>query len=923
MDRGGETLTKAATANAKETSSHMPSETINRFRRGDTVQDVPTPNGRNNLGQGTVKYTELLAGEEQVTVEFHESGEVRTLPSHRLRKVSDVNQRFVNRTTSGPDDCERLRLRCLAHALESWNERSGALDRLPVDPLPHQIDIVHRIMTADQTNWLIADDVGLGKTIEVGLLLAAMKRRRRLNRVLVVCPAALTTQWQDEMKKHFNEDYRIYGHDFNINQTSQWNNEHQVIVSIDRAKLRNHLPKFEEAGDWDIVVFDEAHHLSKRENASTTQRYRLAETLRSKSDEFLFLTGTPHQGDTEQFVNLLSLLRPDLKRRLTKVDADPSVVAEVVLKNKKSSVIDQEGNYVFQGQDTKLVKADKSSEMQEFQEALMQYVDNGYAASESEGDRGRAIGFVMTTYRKLASSSIAAIQASLERRLARLLTENDDWYEHIGTLDEFDEPFNDAEDGRDDLGIVADNIAAREMGATQFFSNETSQLQRLITAAKAARSVDLKLQYFLRNIVDAVVQNAEKLLIYTEYLATQDYIVEALRNRYPSLNIAKINGGMKLEDKLTNIRNFNEDASFMVSTEAGGEGINLHRECHIMVNYDIPWNPRRLVQRAGRLYRYGQTEQVIVRNLVVEDSFDNRSLSMMLERVENIADQMFNVEGNTTELLRTEIVGELMERLDYAKMLTRNTDRNMRRSEEELERALELAQSATEQQDFLFSQVENFNRLAGEPVKDLSQDDVMSLLEGMLAVKQIHIRRRLYGGTVLEIELPDDLIGHYGEFAHRRVVRVTHDRDRSTALNNVVQMDFESPFFRSLIDEAKSSEFGGEYAQIRGTQDSAFALFKLRWNNDQGQPRWEALLPVLMPLSASDGATSTDQTFAEILRRLTPVPLNDESNDLKARQELLDLMRAEAEHELSARRSELRYPGGIVLLAAADIIADK
>ena len=389
---GDNILVDVAWGRDRKVSYHMPQELESGFQPGDTVQDVPRSNNRNTLGTGTVMYTTTRAGEEQVAVEFNESGQVRLVPFHRLRRVVDVKHRFVNHSTSGEEDAERLRLKCLAYSLESWNEQSGALDRLPVEPLPHQINIVHRIMTSDQANWLIADDVGLGKTIEIGLLLAAKKRRRRRNRVLIVCPAALTKQWQDEMKGKFEEDFLIYGDDFNINQPGQWTTVDKVIVSVDKAKSAYHLTKFQDAGDWDTVVFDEAHHLSKRQNVATTQRYRLAEKLRDKTDEFLFLTGTPHQGDTGQFVNLLALLRPDLRRRLAKVDEDPSVVAEVVLKNQKRTATDNEGNLVFQGQETYRPKAPVSNAMKAFSSQMAQYLASGYAASESGGHKGALSG---------------------------------------------------------------------------------------------------------------------------------------------------------------------------------------------------------------------------------------------------------------------------------------------------------------------------------------------------------------------------------------------------------------------------------------------------------------------------------------------------------------------------------------------------
>ena len=263
---------------------HTVSELRNGFRPGHIVQDVPRSNTRTTLGTGTVVSERHIANRDMVLVQWHGTGESRWLPYEKLVRLRDAQIKYERAESPEPDSAERFRLRTLAYALESWNQITGALDRVDVDPLPHQVDLVHRIMTSDQSNWLIADDVGLGKTIEVGLLLAAMKRRRQGRRVLIVCPAGVVRQWQDEMKYKFGEDYRIYGMDFNIHQPSHWTGFDRVIASIDRAKTDVHGLIFSESGDWDVIVFDEAHHLSKIEHQPVTQRYQLAERLQKQTD---------------------------------------------------------------------------------------------------------------------------------------------------------------------------------------------------------------------------------------------------------------------------------------------------------------------------------------------------------------------------------------------------------------------------------------------------------------------------------------------------------------------------------------------------------------------------------------------------------------------------------------------------------------
>ena len=224
---------------------HEADELRSGFRPSHVVQDRPRSNTRTTLGTGTVVAGREIAGREMVLVQLHRTGESRWLPFERLARVRDAGWKYSN---AAADDPESFRLKVLAYALDSWNQVTGSLDRLDVDPLPHQIDLVHRIMTSDHANWLIADDVGLGKTIEVGLLLAAMKRRRLARRVLVVCPAGVVRQWQDEMRYKFGEDFRIYGLDFNIGQPAHWVSFDKVIVSIDRAKSDSHSAVFGDSG---------------------------------------------------------------------------------------------------------------------------------------------------------------------------------------------------------------------------------------------------------------------------------------------------------------------------------------------------------------------------------------------------------------------------------------------------------------------------------------------------------------------------------------------------------------------------------------------------------------------------------------------------------------------------------------------------
>ena len=896
---------------------HNTSDLTCGFRVGYVVQDSPHSNIRRSMGTGTVQEVRTLANHQQVLVQFHSTGQTRWIPYESLAHVRDSYYKYIEGREDGQDSAERFRLKTLAFALDSWNQITGALDRLDVDPLPHQIDLVRRILTSGQGNWLIADDVGLGKTIEVGLLLSALERRRKDLRVLIVCPAGLALQWRDEMQERFRKPFEVFTSAQIQNlRSEEWAIHKKVIVSIDLAKLEDRKNQFMQSGYWDVVVFDEAHHLSKQPHQAATLRYNLAADLRPQTDSFLFLTGTPHQGHHEQFVNLLLLLRPDLHYQFLNMFVNQDVIAEVILRNRKSQVTDANGEFLFRGQDTRLVEVAVSELASQFNTEMLSYLRSGYDAAATGGNTGRAIGFVMTTYRKLASSSIAAIEGALQRRSNRIKEAEKVIAEADFGITESD-AYEDGTDGDDDLGRRVD-VAGRA-----FFENELAQIERLLKLAAAVKQDDRKLDEFLDHI-KPLRESGQKLLIFTEYRGTQAYLVNALNARYPGCGVAQINGGMDLRQKLDSISQFNSQAQFMVSTEAGGEGINLHDNCHIMVNYDLPWNPSRLVQRAGRLYRYGQSERVIVFNLMSKDGFDNQLISLMLSRLDNIANDMAAVGQEFNEGLKTEILGGLLERVDLAAIMAANRDMHIQKSEEEIEEAVAFAKSALEHQEILFRSVEGYDPQRAAVFGSLGTEQAFAFLQGILPFKDIAVRNRLYEGKVLELELPPAMQGQFeSEFGRRTVVRVAVDRQLHRTINSnppVTPMDFASEFFRHLIDFAQSPEFEGMFTRITGSETGTLGVYRLRWQNDQGEPQEDEMLSLFLPENQS--AHSTSPSFlASIFEGVSQGEISRKGETAKERKQRMDDLKRLADKELADRCTEHRHPNDLVLLAAADITA--
>jgi superfamily II DNA or RNA helicase len=883
---------------------------------GWAVQDIPWSTTRRPLGVGQVVARRKLGGREQILVQLEEDGRSIWLPYENLRRLMDVRMRFERIAPRVTDHGERFRLRILAHALENWNHLTGSLDRLDVDPLPHQIQLVHRILSSGNYNWLVADDVGLGKTIEVGLLIAALKRKGQARRVLVIAPSGLTRQWQDELQYKFGEIYEIYGRDFIPTKPEQWKIHDHVIVSVDLAKREDHLSKFQQAGGWDLVVFDESHKLTRYSSGERAQRYRLAEAIRQETDGLLLLSGTPHQGYADRFRALLELVRPDLKPQIHALEVNPEIASEMVLRNRKSEVTDADGNFIFKGTQIHRVPVEPSAETLKFQQFLNDYLRRGYKVGE-RGGVARAVGFVMTTYRKLASSSVAAIEKALQLRLRRLSGDTSELTEEP-TEDISLEDLSQGGDDQDNLTIA--DLATR---AREFFAFERDLIEALLTQAAVIRRNDEKLIMLLVDVIEPLIAQNKKLLIFTEYRATQVYIQEALAEHFPEAGeIALINGSMSLDEKLAAINTFNNRSQFLISTEAGGEGINLHHSCHVMVNYDLPWNPARLVQRIGRLYRYGQQETVIVFNLHARDSFDNYAIDLMMERVMRIVRDLAPMGSEFNERLYAEILGEVLDNVDLASILQSATAMEIGRTREQIEEAIARAELARKLEQDIFAHAASFEPDALRGTLGFTMQHVDLFIRSMLPLIGVSPGATRHNGNVLEIRLPEQLRGKFPEFAQRAVISITTDRRLAQRFKDIVLLDFETDFFRYLIVNAKSHEFDGYYAAAQSPPGIAGALgaFILRWQNDQGTVLTEEFFPAF---TALDGSVEGNPSF---LARWLVSPLSSfdpPRTDRDTRKRTFDKLVDSANRRLATESTKFKHPNRLVYLAAADCICPE
>lgn len=829
------------------------------FKLNMDVQDVPNSRTRKSFGEGVIVKTRTIGSRDQVLVDFLALGQQVWLPYENLRQIKGVKHRFTLCDKGPADSAERFRLKSLAHALELWNENTGSLSNLEIDPLPHQIHLVHHILASGNLNWLIADDVGLGKTIETGMLMAALKQRGNLRRVLLITPAGLTKQWQEELHYKFKLDkFQIYGEDFQINETRHWKMYDHVIGSIDRLKDEKHLESLLKADPWDLIVFDEGHRLTRRQygqKLDSSQRFELAANLRAKTDAMILLSATPHQGMHDKFTALLELLHPERKDEITTLSLNPEVLRDMVFRNHKADVTDVNGEFIFRGKTTRAMRVMASSEAKAFDKTLQNYLKQGYAAGKAMGIRGNTIGFVMTVYRKLAASSVAAIESALERRKHRLRGEYEKGYT-IYDLDDRDQRY---------AGEWEEQLAT---DAKEFFDGEMALLDELLAEAAQLRANDGKLQLFMQELVETVLAEypQQKILIFTEYRNTQNYLKESLQQRFGTQCVELINGSMPHQERQIAINNFEDQAQFLISTEAGGEGINLQRQCHIMVNFDLPWNPMRLVQRIGRLYRYGQQKRVVVFNIHSPGTVDEQIMGLMYTRIEQVVSDLCVMNGDEfNEKLQDDILGEIADLVDVKQILNDAIEAGIDRTQQRIDEALQRAKEATEKQRELFQNAASYDPNETRNELSINKEHSIAFVTGMFKQLAIDIVETTHNGAIWQIRLPEAIQQELN--SKRSRYEVTLDRQLAAHRPHTHMLDLDSFLMQYLLQKAKAYDFAGQTAVFKTEALKGPAVFTsiLRWQNDQGNRLRQEF--TVYQLQSNGKVETNPQAFGEWLKQ--------------------------------------------------------
>ncbi len=583
----------------------------------------------------------------------------------------------------------------------------------PVIPLPHQLNALSKAVSGDRVRYLLADEVGLGKTIEAGLIIRELKLRGLVRRVLVVAPKGLTAQWASEMQTHFGEIFRVvlpedlvtlrrmssdrfapdssnggsvvptFGNPAQ-NISNVWTMFSQVIVPMDSVKpvdkrkgwskadlAEYNRQRFDDliSAGWDLVVVDESHRLG----GSTDQvaRFRLGKGLAEASPYLLLLSATPHQGKTDAFRRLVSLLDEAAFPDDESITRDR--IAPYVIRTEKRRAIDAEGNPLFKPRRTFLraVAWDERHRHQErLYEAITTYVQEGY--NQAIREKRNYIGFLMILMQRLVTSSTRAIRTALENRLAAL-QEPEAQITFFEALDA--EEWTDM-DGQDQLETLI---------RTRFkaLKNEQEEVRILLNAAKQVEQSgpDAKAEALLDLVVELQQEEADptlKVLIFTEFVPTQKMLAEFFEQR--GMSTVQINGSMSIDERLIAQRKFAGDSRILISTDAGGEGLNL-QFCHVVVNYDMPWNPMRLEQRIGRVDRIGQAHIVRAVNFAYQDTVECRVREVLEDKLAVILDE-FGID-KTGDVLDSAQAGQLFDHVYVESIL------NPQGIEENVESAVE------------------------------------------------------------------------------------------------------------------------------------------------------------------------------------------------------------------------------------------
>jgi SNF2 family DNA or RNA helicase len=525
-------------------------------------------------------------------------------------------------------------------------------------PLPHQILALEKVMSGNYLRFLLADEVGMGKTIEAGLVLKELKLRGVVKKTLILVGKTAMQQWQQEMKKHFNEKFHIYDSEYinaltktfarldADNEINIWTQHNQLIVSLDALRPLESRQGWSKArieeynkfriqsvleADFDLLIIDECHKVGG--STRMVGRFNMADILCNAIPNVLLLSATPHRGKSDHFRRILGLLDADAFEG----EGVPAIaeLQPFVVRTEKRQAIDYSGKPLFNKRNTQKVVVGYDSARHQKQQKLFysvtEYVVNGFNMARQI--KNNSYGFVMILFQKMMSSSTQAILDAMKKRADSLSGERSDIRETvINNIEEFGYEGQLEFDFEQKLDLMV-----RE---TQInYDAELDILQRLIREAQECidTETDTKTEYLLQILPELKQKENNpdlKFLIFTEFVSTQNMLRQVLEIK-GGFRCETINGSMDYDRRLLALRNFKADTQVLISTDAAGESLNM-QFAHIVINYDMPWNPMVIEQRIGRVDRIGQKDEVLALNFLLNNSVERRVYEVIETKLNQI-----------------------------------------------------------------------------------------------------------------------------------------------------------------------------------------------------------------------------------------------------------------------------------------------
>jgi SNF2 family DNA or RNA helicase len=734
-----------------------------------------------DFGQGAV-----LSISDGFASVFFATGEKR-VPYHELTLSLSRNETIVSQVSSGKERQKIAWIYYKAHELPLL-DNATSMTAARIDLLPHQVVLTHKIAASGPRRFLIADEVGLGKTIETALILRELSSRGELNRALMVVPAGLVNNWHRELNEVFNLSFEIFGSqgDVSDRKTNAFEKHNLLIASIDTLKRPERIKKLLNAPRWDLVVFDEAHHCTAYKQGGKsrkTQNYKLAEALRDHTRDLLILSATPHQGDHYRFWKLVQLLDPTLFRNELEMLEERHRLNPYIFRRTKADACRPDGSTLFARRWVHTEVFVMSDTERSFYHALNEYLRDGFALAKKQGGKGRALGFVMTIFQKIAASSFAAVHRTLRRRLIALTVHEGILYDRNLDIDSRDEAFSIARKFiREEYHLGHDQLSSLEvdrilnelrrkqiikiseedlaLAADTFADELTTQAAEDVamnTVALALPEERLRIVWLLEQfpeiqetkvnkLINALgvlweANPKERVVIFATYLGTVEMLGKEIEEAFPGKGIVVLKGGDHVSKTAVEKRFKQPNGPrVMICTAAGREGINL-QHARVLFNFDLPWNPMDMEQRIGRIHRYGQKDTAQVYNLVLGDTIEGKIFLLLDEKLNDIAKALGKVDerGNIAEDLRSQILGQLQEKINYQKLYSEALgDPELHRTKLELNAAMTNAAEARDAVSELFQDLDQFSLDEYEPLSniDKSMAELLAFVEACATFEQ-------------------------------------------------------------------------------------------------------------------------------------------------------------------------------------------